>query len=230
MNLNPREVEFYKNIIDNWNNPKGVISSDLRYPYELEFKDFFIPVEECVRRDALRPNPIGEKVIRQTWNKYKHFIQTESVNNYVENQLKQDPYKPKAIVLDMDSTLCFNVAGRPWYGEGASEGILTDIPNIPIVNLARTYSDSDYYVIIITGRDVSLAKSTEKWLKSKEVPYYEVLYRNKNDYRKSAEIKKEIITDLLNHYNIELIVDDADPVIEMYRNMGLTVLQPNKTI
>ena len=223
MNLNPKEYEWVEKVANTLKKEKNL-------DIEIEFKNFFIPVEECIRRDALRPNPIGEKVIRETWNRYKHIIQTESVNNYIKNQLKQDSKKPKAIVLDMDSTLCFNTTGRPWYDEGAAEGMLNDIPNIPIVNLARTYFDSDYHVIIITGRDVSLAKATEQWLKNNDVPYYEVLYRNKNDFRKSAEIKKELITDLLKDYNVELIIDDAEPVVEMYREMGLTVLQPNKTI
>ena len=228
MNLNPKEVKFYEDLIKDWNNCSIYPSQNINY--ELEFKDFFIPVEECIRRDSLRPNPIGEKVIRQTWNKYKHFIQTESVNSYIKNQLKQDSKKPKAIVLDMDSTLCFNTSGRPWYGKGAAEGMLNDIPNIPIVNLVNVYDNIGYWIFIITGRDESLKNSTETWLDNNNVMYSDVLYRKEKDFRKSAEIKKELITDLLKDYNVELIIDDAEPVVEMYREMGLTVLQPNKTI
>ena len=223
MNLSPKEVNFYKTYVESFN-------KNNKFNYEIEFKDFFIPVEECIKRDAMRPNPIGEKVIRQTWNKYKHFIQTESVNNYIKNQLKQDSNKPKAIVLDMDSTLCFNTTGRPWYGKGAAEGMLNDIPNIPIVNLVNVYDSMGYWIFIITGRDESLKNSTETWLDNNNVMYSDVLYRKEKDFRKSAEIKKELITDLLKDYNVELIIDDAEPVVKMYREIGLTVLQPNKTI
>ena len=70
MNLNPHEVKFWEKVVElNNEDPDG-------YKYEIEFKDFFIPLEECIRRDAMRPNPIGEKVIRETWKRYKHFIQT----------------------------------------------------------------------------------------------------------------------------------------------------------
>ena len=73
MNLNPKEVLFWKDMVKMANmDPDG-------YKYEIEFKDFFIPLEECIRRDAMRPNPIGEKVIRETWKRYKHFIQTTEV-------------------------------------------------------------------------------------------------------------------------------------------------------
>lgn len=225
MNLSFKEFEFYKKIVDQWNDPIG----DIRENYEIEFKDFFIPVEECIRRDALRPNPIGEKIIRQTWNKYKDFIQNICINKYVKSRLQQKP-QSKAIVLDMDSTLCFNTTGRPWYGDGAAEGILTDTPNIPIINLAKAYSDFGYHIFIITGRDTSLAESTEQWLKKYKVSYDKVFYRKHNDFSKSCDIKYDIINKLLEDYNIELIIDDAEPVVEMYRKMGLTVLQPERTI
>ena len=47
------------------NNPKGIVPAVVRPKYDLEFKDFWTPVEECIRRDASRPNPIGEKVIKE---------------------------------------------------------------------------------------------------------------------------------------------------------------------
>ncbi len=43
--------------------------------YEIEIKDFFhVPLQTCIDRDAQRENPIGEKVIRNTFNKYKDKI------------------------------------------------------------------------------------------------------------------------------------------------------------
>lgn len=42
--------------------------------YDLEFKDFFIPLQDCIERDSKRPNPIGEEVIRKTYEKYKDIL------------------------------------------------------------------------------------------------------------------------------------------------------------
>lgn len=75
MNLNPKEVEFFENIVENWNNPKGVLSDVVRESYTIEFKDFFIPLQECIDRDSKRLNPIGEEVIRKTYEKYKDIIE-----------------------------------------------------------------------------------------------------------------------------------------------------------
>lgn len=90
MNLNPKEVEFWSNLVKVHNETVEVLSK-FCFKYEIEFKDFFIPLEECIRRDAMRPNPIGEKVIRDTWKRYKHFIQTSEVEKYVNNLVKPDP-------------------------------------------------------------------------------------------------------------------------------------------
>ena len=77
MNLNPKEIEFFENIVENWNNPNGVLSDMVREPYTIEFRDFFIPLQDCIDRDSKRPNPIGEEVIRKTYEKYKDIIESK---------------------------------------------------------------------------------------------------------------------------------------------------------
>lgn len=47
----------------------------VRDSYTIEFRDFFIPLQDCIDRDAKRTNPIGEEVIRKTYKKkYKDII------------------------------------------------------------------------------------------------------------------------------------------------------------
>lgn len=82
MNLNPKELEYYNGVLDDWNNPvlddwnnPGWEMPDVVRPkYSLEFKDFFIPLQDCIERDSKRPNPIGEEVIRKTYEKYKDIL------------------------------------------------------------------------------------------------------------------------------------------------------------
>ncbi len=75
MNLNPKELEYYNKVLDNWNNPKGIVFDVVRPKYDLEIKNFFTPLQECIDRDSKRPNPIGEKVIRNTYEKYKDILE-----------------------------------------------------------------------------------------------------------------------------------------------------------
>lgn len=67
MNFNPKEIEYYENLVD----------STLGYMncYSLEYKDFFIPLEVCIERDSKRENPIGEEIIRKTYERYKSIIE-----------------------------------------------------------------------------------------------------------------------------------------------------------
>lgn len=68
MNLNSKEDTWIRTLCEN-------IEKDTGIHVNIEYKDFFIPLEECIRRDSLRENPIGEKVIRSTYEKYKHIIE-----------------------------------------------------------------------------------------------------------------------------------------------------------
>jgi predicted kinase len=220
MNLNPHEVKFWEKVVElNNEDPDG-------YKYEIEFKDFFIPLEECIRRDAMRPNPVGEKVIRETWKRYKHFIQTSEVERYVNN-LRKYTGKPKCIVIDMDSTMCFNTTKRPWFGEGAAEGMIDDVPNTGMCDIVRQLQEQ-YLIVVATGRDTTQEAVTKEWLAKQGINVDEYYFRTNKDYRKGVVVKKEQIVAILEKYDIVAIFDDCEPIVDMYREMGLTVLQPNK--
>ena len=85
MNLNPKEIKYFQDLVDNWNNPARILPDIVRNTYEIVFKDFFIPLQECIDRDSKRENPIGEKVIRETYNKYKDIIEIGIFNSIQNN-------------------------------------------------------------------------------------------------------------------------------------------------
>jgi len=59
INLSKNSLQEIQNIIEK--------CSD----YTIEYKDFTkIPLETCIERDSKRNHPIGEKIIRETYNKY----------------------------------------------------------------------------------------------------------------------------------------------------------------
>jgi tRNA uridine 5-carbamoylmethylation protein Kti12 len=61
---NNKEIEYWKN----WAN---------LHNYDLEFKNF----QDCIERDSKRPNPIGEEVIRKTYEKYKNILEDGKDNS-----------------------------------------------------------------------------------------------------------------------------------------------------
>ena len=119
MNLNSKTCAELEKIVKDFNE-----NYTYDWKYKVEYKDFFIPVEECIRRDAMRPNPIGEKVIRDTWKRYRNLVIHEEVMKVVDNMNKmEDSYshnKENAIIVDMDSTLCFNTTKKTFLGRQCS--------------------------------------------------------------------------------------------------------------
>ena len=67
MNLNPKDIDYITMIVDNFNK---ALEGDNQY--KIEFKDFTnVPLNVCIERDSKRENPLGEKVIRGIFNKYR---------------------------------------------------------------------------------------------------------------------------------------------------------------
>jgi predicted kinase len=225
MNLNPKSCKSIVEWVSLFNNSEQSNKSNTMYT--VEYKDFFIPLEECIRRDAQRKEPVGEQTIRKIWNSYKHFIQTTNVENYVNNLRAWDIGKPTCVVVDMDSTLCFNTTKRPWFGEGATEGMINDVPNggvcDVVIELQKTYP-----IIIATGRDTTQVDVTKQWLSDHGINPKDYYFRTKGDRRKGVEVKREQIEKIMEKYNILVVFEDCEPIVEMYRELGLTVLQPNK--
>lgn len=74
MNLNKEHWDSIQTQINDFN--CEIFTDDPEKRYTLEFKDFFdISLEECIKRDSKRENPIGEKIITDTYNKYKDVIE-----------------------------------------------------------------------------------------------------------------------------------------------------------
>lgn len=223
-NLNPAHVQEYQSLVYNHN---------LEYKdnqYEIEFILINTPVEVCIERDSKRDIPIGEKVIRQQWRKYRNYIIQQSVKEMLDNQIQEDSKLPHCIIVDMDATLCFNTSGRPFYGPGTAEKIINDVPNINVVDLVKAYCEQyGCDLIVITGRDDSCREPTLEWLGKYGLYPKLLLMRSKGDYSKGDECKKKLYEEhIKGKYNVDLVFEDSSKVVKMYRDLGLTVLQPNE--
>lgn len=53
--------------------------------YDIDLRDLFYPLQVCIQRDSQRENPIGEKVITETYNKYKDIIEVGIFNSIQNN-------------------------------------------------------------------------------------------------------------------------------------------------
>ena len=148
--------------------------------------------------------------------------------------------KQKAIIVDVDGTLADM---RGIRGPFEWDKVHLDRPHQDIIKMVQHfacvetytgeyYDDGDeiteyrYKIIITTGRDGVCEEATKQWLKDHEVPYDDFYIRKAGDFRKDNIIKSEIYMDHIRpKYDVKYVIDDRDQVVEMWRSLGLRVLQ-----
>jgi len=57
---------------------KGLEKMARKYGYVVEYRFIYTPLEVCIERDSKREHPVGEKVIRDTYEKYKTYIEAHN--------------------------------------------------------------------------------------------------------------------------------------------------------
>jgi len=67
MNMNKKTIDFLEEIAK-------------EFGYTTEYRFIYTPLEECIERDSKRENPVGEKVIRETYRRYEDYIEKHNPN------------------------------------------------------------------------------------------------------------------------------------------------------
>lgn len=188
---------------------------------EFEAKSFLdVPLSECIRRDLARPESVGKKVIRRMYEqvKYSYVAQYEISENL-----------PWAIICDIDGTIA-HMNGRSPYDYSK---VSTDVVDPIVRDVLYKYTQRDImeetppnYVVIVSGREDGCKQETLDWLKDNQIPFDELHMRKADDKRDDRIVKKEIFDEWIkNRYNVRFVLDDRDRVVEMWRSLGLKVLQ-----
>lgn len=189
-----------------------------QYNVVLEIKDFTdVPVEECIKRDLKRLKSVGEKVIRESYNRYLKKIDQKIPQNQTQNK-----DLPKAIICDLDGTLA-KLNGRNPYDASRCEN---DLLNEGVASIVKSYYKAGYQLLLVSGRESRFREQTENWLKLHNIEYNQLIMRQTSDVRKDSIIKREIYDNhIKDNYYIEFILDDRNQVVDMWRDLGLTCLQ-----
>lgn len=172
-----------------------------------------VSVEECIRRDLLRPKSVGKDVIVKMYNQFARSQLIEPV--------AYNPDLPDAIIVDMDGTLAV-MGDRSPYDVSRCD---LDLPNYPVLETVQKWQDSKT-IIIMSGRTDDGKEKTEAWLNKHGVKYQHIYMRAGGDMRKDSVIKQELYQrHVRDQYNISFILDDRQQVVDMWRSLGLTVFQ-----
>jgi predicted kinase len=205
---------------------KKLFDGDVLFKIQ-DFTDVW--VTECVRRNALRDNPVGEDVIRKMAARIDRWkLTAEFMNDVVLSApLEYDPALPWCIVWDTDGTTAKHVARSPYdYSR-----VLTDAPHEDILIVKKILAeDTDIHHLGMSGRPDSCREDTEKWNKIYRIDFDEFYMRNaatQADWN-DADVKQFMVDNYIRgKYNILAWFDDRDRVVRRLRKLGIRVLQVN---
>lgn len=163
-----------------------------------------------------------------------------SYYNFIHFKNQTKMAKELAIIVDVDGTLADMKGIR---GPFEWDKVHLDKPHQDVIELVQDfarmgqpiYAEFDgslvdmphkYKIIITTGRDGVCEEATRKWLDHYKVPYDEFFIRKAGDNRKDNIIKSEIYMDHIRpKYDVKYVIDDRNQVVDMWRSLGLRVLQ-----
>lgn len=181
------------------------------YSYEIEIKPFPITLEEAWKRDALRPNGVGQNVIYRQWKQWLKFIgrKTYTPNNNL----------PRAVLFDVDGTLMHMTDRKPYDWDKVD----TDVPDPIVREMYWDFHSRGYKMIILSGRDsVCRDKTCQSLVDCSITPWDVLIMRAEGDMRKDTIVKEEIFwRDIAPYYNVQAVVDDRPCCVRLWNDIGI---------
>lgn len=209
-------LEAGKNVVNSDTNLHPKNEATMRnvaseYSVEFQVKFFEIDLATAVERDLGRKDSVGERVIRQMWERY---IRPTLV-------VEQDPNLPHCILVDVDGTLAHMQGRHPYDWKRVKEDVVDDT----VRELVEMYSNY-YHIIVLTGRDGVCYKDSQEWLELNRIPFDKFYSRAEGDNRPDHIIKRELYDEhIAGKYYVRAFIDDRQQVVDMWRDMGFKVFQ-----
>lgn len=229
-------------VVDDTNLPARVVRDlmDLarRTGATVEIQDLTeVPLETCIERDAKRyldnassRSYVGENVIRQFHQQFlagkkgplpvPEFVPAASA--VVEPYVAQEGLS-KAVLVDLDGTMALMDGRRPFEWHRVGE----DLPNKAVIETVRALHAAGYLIVFLSGRDGVCQAETQVWLDQHAgFNDWELYMRPQDDNRKDSVVKLELFNGYVrNRYNVHLVLDDRDQVVELWRALGIPCFQ-----
>jgi predicted kinase len=197
-NFNPIHETFYRDLAKKYNAEfiKHVMETD---------------VEECIKRNAERDNPVPKDVIVQMYEKY---VCIPLVNTM--------PTSNSVVIVDIDGTLSLMCDRSPYdYTRVNEDRARQSLRHILFALRTKVVSQ----VIVFTGRDEACRQETTDWLDNNGIVYDALFMRADNDKRRDSIVKEEMLHQhiLSQGLNVAMVFDDRPQVVRMWRKYGFCV-------
>jgi predicted kinase len=185
----------------------------------IEFKLFDLPLEELFIRNEKRQRKVPKKVIENMFHQLQivknkfDFQSIKKVNKTMEYAI-QNSALPKAIICDLDGTLCLMNGRNPFDASTCEQDLL----NEPVANVLRNYKKLGYAILLVSGREDKYKEPTLRFLEKHAIDYDDLIMRKTSDNRKDSIIKTEIYNDFIKEkFFVEFVLDDRNQVVDTWR-------------
>ena len=201
-------------------------------------KDFPISLDEAKRRNAARDRVVPEFVLDNMYSRLGpngefHYFDRSYTPTPFRKPLKKGGH---GIVFDMDGTLSDIRQWRHLVAPGQKfrdfdtfhRSSFFSPPNEEVLQMAHDAQEAGLAIVIVTARSEPYREVTELWLKNHDVDFDNIYMRAEGDNRKDYDVKREILADILEDYDIVHAVDDNPAVNRMwFQSAGiLTTIVP----
>lgn len=229
MNLNPKTFRGIEALVKVLNNKLGV-------EYEVEYHLMTTPLNVCIERDSKRPNPIGEKVIKDTFKRYQSYLVSEANKAELAKRVPLEAELPSTVIVDIDGVVAFNITGRPFFGPECNNNLHKDYRDSRMAELLYILR-KHMHIVFLTGRNEDARVETTAWLNN-NLFYnpcdnsghhdYSLIMRPEGDRSPGPECKKRLYEEKVKgKYNVLAVFEDQDKNVKMWRDLGLLCLQTN---
>lgn len=226
-------------ILDNTNVKRRYIDEFVTYVEtraNVKFRVFDISLEEALDRDSKREKSVGVDVITRMYESYTALMDSYDYTDQGRRMfIYEDPKLiaglPKIVIFDLDGTLAHANGKRDYFDWYNCDRDDLDRVVYETYLMHRNAGDT---IFIVTGRSEEARPSTIEWLDFYDITYAQLLMRKKEhngkpDFRKDNIVKAELYTEhIKDKYNVQVIYDDRQQVVDMWRSLGLKVFQVSK--
>tara|TARA_R110000803_G_scaffold210795_1_gene283783 strand:+ start:5191 stop:5661 length:471 start_codon:yes stop_codon:yes gene_type:complete len=149
--------------------------------------------------------------------------------------------KKDIVIFDLDGTLADIDARRAlatkengkmdWDVFFDPENIELDLPNEPVIEMARMLDAQGFRIVIFSGRSKATKEATAAWLEKFNVPFHIMKMRPTGHpwaFMPDDKLKKGWLDDIFpgdKKDRILCVFDDRTKVVNMWREEGLTCMQ-----
>lgn len=212
-NLNPKTIKKWEDIAKEYN-------------CEIEYKEFYIPYSEAMKRSKKRKEEgglyISKKVMMDFYRRYfpdrlrEEFTDKREIKEYQSGL-------PSCVICDLDATLALHQGRDPYEWDKIPSDKIDERLRLTLLKLLRAGSE----IIFVTGRNAEAREATEQWLnKYLGTLKYTLYTRKPNEFIPGEQYKERVYHEHIeNKYNVTCVFEDSDRCVAMWRRLGLLTCQ-----